>query len=47
MSDGRRALEAPHARREQGPRVLEKLAVTGYATATWVVAHVPARSPAG
>jgi phosphatidylinositol dimannoside acyltransferase len=37
-----KGLEAPHRRREQGPRVLEKLAVAGYATATWIVAHVPA-----
>jgi phosphatidylinositol dimannoside acyltransferase len=36
-----RSLEAPHRRREQGPRTLEKLAVAGYATASWVVAHVP------
>jgi len=35
-------LEAPHRRREQGSRLLERLAVTGYATATWVVSHVPA-----
>jgi lauroyl/myristoyl acyltransferase len=41
VSEGRSALEAPHRRREQGPRVLEKLAVTAYATATWVVSHVP------
>ena len=34
-------LEAPHRRREQGPRVLEKLAVAGYSTATWIVSHVP------
>ncbi|HET9345177.1 MAG TPA: hypothetical protein VFO05_05690 [Candidatus Limnocylindrales bacterium] len=37
-----RGLEAPHRRRQQGPRVLEKLAVAGYATATWIVSHVPA-----
>jgi lauroyl/myristoyl acyltransferase len=36
-------LEAPHRRREQGPRILEKTAVNAYATAVWVVAHVPAR----
>jgi phosphatidylinositol dimannoside acyltransferase len=36
-----RGLEAPHRRKEQGPRILEKLAVVGYATATWIVAHVP------
>ncbi len=35
-------LEAPHRRREQGPRILEKTAVTAYAAAVWVVAHVPA-----
>jgi len=39
----RPGLEAPHRRKEQGPRILEKLAVAGYATATWVVAHVPGR----
>ena len=38
-----RSLEAPHRRREQGPRVVEKTAVTAYAAAVWVVAHVPAR----
>ena len=37
----RGGLEAPHRRKEQGPRILEKAAVAGYATATWVVAHVP------
>ena len=43
MSDAPRArgLEAPHRRREQGPRILEKGAVAGYATATWIVSHVP------
>jgi phosphatidylinositol dimannoside acyltransferase len=39
----RPGLEAPHRRKEQGPRILEKLAVAGYVTATWVVAHVPGR----
>jgi phosphatidylinositol dimannoside acyltransferase len=37
-----KGLEAPHRRKAQGPRILEKLAVAAYATATWVVAHVPA-----
>jgi lauroyl/myristoyl acyltransferase len=37
-----KGLEAPHRRREQGPRVLEKLAVAGYATATRIVSLVPA-----
>ena len=43
MSEAPRArgLEAPHRRKEQGPRILEKVAVASYATATWVVAHVP------
>jgi KDO2-lipid IV(A) lauroyltransferase len=36
-------LEAPHRRKEQGPRIVEKTAVTAYAAAVWVVAHVPAR----
>ena len=34
-------LEAPHRRKQQGPRVLEKLAVAAYAIAVWIVAHVP------
>jgi KDO2-lipid IV(A) lauroyltransferase len=38
-----KGLEAPHRRKEQGPRILEKLAVTGYTAAVWVVAHVPPR----
>jgi KDO2-lipid IV(A) lauroyltransferase len=38
-----KTLEAPHRRREQGPRIVEKLAVHAYATAVWVVAHVPQR----
>ncbi len=37
-----RPLEAPHRRPEAGPRILEKLAVTVYAAATWLVARVPA-----
>jgi KDO2-lipid IV(A) lauroyltransferase len=36
-----RGLEAPHRRKDPGPRILEKLAVAAYAVATWVVAHVP------
>ena len=38
-----KGLEAPHRRREQGPRIVEKLAVTAYGAAVWVVAHVPPR----
>jgi KDO2-lipid IV(A) lauroyltransferase len=38
-----KGLEAPHRRREQGPRIVEKTAVAAYAAAVWVVAHVPAR----
>jgi phosphatidylinositol dimannoside acyltransferase len=38
-----KSLDAPHRRREQGPRLVEKTAVTAYAAAVWVVAHVPAR----
>ena len=38
----KRSLEAPHRRPETGPRILEKLAVTAYAAATWLVARVPA-----
>jgi lauroyl/myristoyl acyltransferase len=34
-------LEAPHRRREQGPRIVEKVAVAAYAAAVWLVAHVP------
>jgi lauroyl/myristoyl acyltransferase len=40
VTNGKR-LEAPHRRREQGPRILEKAAVNAYAAAVWVVAHVP------
>jgi phosphatidylinositol dimannoside acyltransferase len=36
-------LDAPHRRRSQGPRIIEKTAVKAYAAAVWVVAHVPAR----
>ena len=35
-------LEAPHRRRQQGPRIVEKTAVHAYAAAVWIVAHVPA-----
>jgi KDO2-lipid IV(A) lauroyltransferase len=38
-----KGLEAPHRPREKGPRIVEKTAVTAYAAAVWVVAHVPAR----
>ena len=38
-----KGLEAPHRRKAQGPRVVEKTAVAAYAAAVWVVAHVPAR----
>ena len=44
MTDAKR-LDAPHRRRERGPRILEKTAVTAYAAAVWLVAHVPARLP--
>jgi KDO2-lipid IV(A) lauroyltransferase len=37
-----KGLEAPHRRRQQGPRLVEKTAVTAYAAAVWLVAHVPA-----
>jgi phosphatidylinositol dimannoside acyltransferase len=36
-------LEAPHRRKEQGPRIVEKLAVAAYGAAVWLVAHVPQR----
>lgn len=36
-------LEAPHRRRPQGPRIVEKAAVAAYAVAVWIVAHVPVR----
>jgi KDO2-lipid IV(A) lauroyltransferase len=39
----RRGLEAPHRRRQQGPRIVERIAVTAYGLAVWIVAHVPAR----
>jgi phosphatidylinositol dimannoside acyltransferase len=38
-----KGLEAPHRRREQGPRIVEKVAVTAYGVAVWIVAHVPPR----
>ena len=38
-----KGLEAPHRRKQQGPRIVEKAAVTAYAAAVWVVAHVPPR----
>ena len=41
MTAGKRQLEAPHRRRGQGPRIVEKAAVAGYAAAVWIVAHVP------
>ncbi|HEY8437447.1 MAG TPA: hypothetical protein VIK65_02435 [Candidatus Limnocylindrales bacterium] len=37
----RNGLDAPHRRRQGGPRILERAGVAGYATAVWVVAHVP------
>jgi lauroyl/myristoyl acyltransferase len=36
-------LEAPHRRRAQGPRIVEKGALHAYAVAVWIVAHVPPR----
>ena len=36
-------LEAPHRRRAQGPRIVEKATVNAYAAAVWLVAHVPQR----
>ena len=41
MTARKRGLEAPHRRPEGGPRILEKLAVAGYAAAAWLVARVP------
>jgi lauroyl/myristoyl acyltransferase len=40
MTAGKR-LEAPHRRGRQGPRILEKVAVTAYGVAVWLVAHIP------
>lgn len=37
-----KGLDAPHRRREQGPRIVEKTTVAAYAAAVWLVAHVPA-----
>lgn len=37
----RASLEAPHRRKAQGPRIVEKIAVRAYAVAVWIVAHVP------
>ena len=43
MTDAKRkGLEAPHRRKEQGPRILEKAVVGAYASAVWIVAHIPA-----
>ncbi|MEA2518168.1 MAG: phosphatidylinositol dimannoside acyltransferase [Chloroflexota bacterium] len=42
-----KGLEAPHRRRAQGPRIVEKSAVRAYAAATWLVAHVPDRLARG
>ena len=33
--------EAPHTRRGQGARIVEKLTVRAYGAATWLVAHAP------
>jgi phosphatidylinositol dimannoside acyltransferase len=41
VTSTRRSLEAPHRRKDPGPRILEKVAVRAYGAATWVVAHVP------
>ncbi|HUP55022.1 MAG TPA: hypothetical protein VM408_05910 [Methylomirabilota bacterium] len=38
-----KGLEAPHKRRGQGPRIVEKLTVRAYGAATWLVAHVPGK----
>ncbi|HET9522023.1 MAG TPA: hypothetical protein VFO73_13325 [Candidatus Limnocylindrales bacterium] len=43
MTTAKRGLEAPHKRRERGPRILEKLALAAYVATSWVVAHVPSR----
>ena len=42
MTAAKRGLEAPHRRPEAGPRILEKLAVSAWGAATWLVARVPA-----
>jgi phosphatidylinositol dimannoside acyltransferase len=39
----KRRLEAPHRRLEPGPRIVEKLVVRAFRTATWVMARVPPR----
>ena len=38
-----KGLEAPHRRREESSRIVEKIAVRAYGVAVWVVAHVPPR----
>ena len=40
---GANGLEAPHRRRGQGPRIVERATVRAYGAATWLVAHVPGR----
>ena len=37
-----RRLEAPHRRRGNGPRIVERLAVTGYRATAWALAVLPA-----
>jgi KDO2-lipid IV(A) lauroyltransferase len=37
-----KGLEAPHRRKEGGPRIVEQIAVRAYGLAVWLVAHVPA-----
>ena len=45
MTARERRLEAPHRRATSGSRIVEKLAVTAYRVASWVVGHVPAAIP--
>lgn len=42
-SPTRKRLEAPHRRRDGAPRVVEKTAVLGYRSASWILGHLPAR----
>ncbi len=40
-ASGDKPLEAPHRRKGNGPRVVERAAVTGYRTASWIIRTSP------
>jgi KDO2-lipid IV(A) lauroyltransferase len=43
VTESRRRLEAPHRRLKQSSRLVEKVGVWAYRTASWVIARVPER----